>query len=139
VDPSKIKDVLSWNTPQNISDIQSFLGLVGYYRRFIEGFSRITKPMIEVLEKDESFEWFARCEASFQELKKSVTTGTLLVMHDVEKSFSIYCDALRLGLGCVLMQERHVVAYGSRQLRKHEENYLTHDLELAAVVHTLKI
>jgi hypothetical protein len=94
VDPSKIKDVLSWNTPQNISDIQSFLGLVGYYRRFIEGFSRITKPMIEVLEKDESFEWFARCEASFQELKKSLTTGTLLVMHDVEKSFSICCDAL---------------------------------------------
>jgi hypothetical protein len=65
VDPSKIKDVLSWSTPQNVSDIQSFLGLVGFYNRFIEGFSRITKPMTKLLEEDKIFEWFARCEASF--------------------------------------------------------------------------
>jgi hypothetical protein len=71
VDPSKIKDVLSWSTPHNLSNIQSFLGLAGYSRRFIEGFSRITKPMTKLLEKDKSFEWSTRCEASIQELKEA--------------------------------------------------------------------
>jgi hypothetical protein len=89
VDPSKIKDVLSWNVPQNVSDIQSFLGLAGYYRRFIEGFSRITKPMNELLGKDKDFEWSAECEGSFQKLNKRLTTAPMLVMPDVEKSFSI--------------------------------------------------
>jgi hypothetical protein len=81
----------------------------------------------------------AICEASFPELKKGLTTALILVMPDMENSFSIYCDASRQGIGCVLMQDGHVVAYASRQLRKHEVNYLTHDLELAVVVHTLKI
>jgi hypothetical protein len=79
------------------------------------------------------------CEASFQLLKKRLTTVLILVMHDMKKLFSIYCDASGQGLGCVLMQDGHVVAYASRQLRKHEVNYPTHDLELVAVVHALKI
>jgi hypothetical protein len=79
------------------------------------------------------------CEASFQELKKQLTTALILVMPDMEKSFSIYCDESGQGLGCVLMQDGHMVVYASRQLRKHEVNYPTHDLELAAVVHALKI
>jgi hypothetical protein len=70
IDPSKIKDVLSWNTPTSVFNIRSFLGLVGYYRRFIEGFSKITKPMTKLLGKDKKFEWSTKCEASFQELKK---------------------------------------------------------------------
>jgi hypothetical protein len=138
-DPSKVESVLSWNTPQNVSDIQSFLGLAGYYRRFIEGFSKIAKPMTELLKKGKTFEWTPRCEASFQELKKKLTTAPVLTMHDMERSFSIYCEASGQGLGCVLMQDGHVVAYASRQLRKHEEKYPTHNLELAAVVHALKI
>jgi hypothetical protein len=80
-----------------------------------------------------------RREASFQELKKRLTTTPVLTMPNVERSFSIYCDASRQSLGCVLMQDGHVVAYVSRQLRKHEEKYPTHDLELAAIVHALKI
>jgi ribonuclease HI len=76
---------------------------------------------------------------SFQELKKRLTTALVLVMLDREKPFSIYCDASGQGLGCVLMQDGCVVAYTSRQLTKHEVNYSTHDLELAAVVHALKI
>jgi hypothetical protein len=139
VDSSKIEDVLSWNTPTSVSDISSFLGLAGYYRRFIEIFSKITKPMTELLGNDKKFEWSAKCEASFQELKKWLTTTPTLVMSDMEKSFSIYCDALEQGLGCILMQDGHVVAYATRQLRKHEEHYPTHDLELAVVVHALKI
>jgi hypothetical protein len=121
VDPSKVKDVLSWNTPQNISHIRSFLGLAGYYIRFIEGFSKISKPMIELLVKDKTFEWTPRREASFQELKKRLTTTPVLTMPDMERLFSIYCDASGQGLGCVLMQDGHVVTYASRQLRKHEE------------------
>jgi hypothetical protein len=113
VDLSKVQDVLSWNAPMSVSDIQSFLGLAGYYRRFIKGFSKISKPMIELLEKDKKFEWTSACEASFQELKKQLTTALILVMPDMEKSFSIYCNASGQGLGCVLMQDGHVVEYAS--------------------------
>jgi hypothetical protein len=139
VDPSKIQDVLSWKAPTSVSDIQSFLEFAAYYRRFIEGFLKISKPMTELLEKDKQFEWTSACEASFYELKKRLMTVPVLVMPDMEKSFSIYCDASGQGLGCVLMQDGHVVAYASRQVRKHEVNSPTHDMELAAVVHALKI
>jgi hypothetical protein len=113
MDPSKVQDVLSWNVPTSVSDIQSFLGLVRYYRRFIEGFSNISKPMTELLEKDKKFEWTSACEASFQELKKRLITAPILVMVDMEKPFSIYCDTSGQGLGCVLMQDGHMVAYAS--------------------------
>jgi hypothetical protein len=105
----------------------------------IEGFLKISKPMTEFLEKDKKFEWTHACEASFQEMKKRLTIAPILVMPDMEKPFSIYCDASGQGLGCVLMQDGNVVAYASRQLRKHEAHYPTHDLELADVVHALKI
>jgi hypothetical protein len=96
--------------------------------------------MTELLRKDKKFKWTPACEkASFQELKKRLSTALVLVMPDMEKSFSIYCDAPGQGLGCVLMQDGHVVVYASWQLRKHEVHYSTHDLELATVVHTLKI
>jgi hypothetical protein len=139
VDPSKVQDVLSWNAPTSVGNIRSFLGLAGYNRRFIEGFSKISKPMTELLEKDKKFEWTSACEASFQELKKRLTTAPILVMPDMEKLFSIYCATSGQGLGCVVMQDGHVVASASHQLRKYEVHYLTHDLELAAVVHALKI
>jgi hypothetical protein len=113
VDPSKVQDVLSWKAPMSVSDIWSFLGLAGYYRRFIEASSKISKPMIEFLEKDKQFLWTPACEASFQGLKKQLTTAPVLVMPDMEKPFSIYCDALGQGLGCVLMQDGRVVAYAS--------------------------
>jgi hypothetical protein len=121
VDPSKVKDVLSWKTLQTISDIRSFLGLAGYYRRFIEGYSKISKPMTKLLVKGDTFEWTPRHETSFQELKKRLTMAPVLTMPDMEKPFLIYCDASGQGLGCVVMQDDHIVAYASRQLRKHEE------------------
>jgi hypothetical protein len=139
VDRSKVQDVLSWNVPMSVGDIRSFLGLARYYRRFIKGFLKISKPMTELLEKDKKFEWMPACKASFQELKKRLMTSPILVMHDMGKSFSIYCDASGQGIGCVLMQEGHMVVYASRQLKKHEAYYPTHYLELAAVVHALKI
>jgi hypothetical protein len=114
VDPSKVQDVLTWNVPTSVSDIQSFLRLAGYYWRFIEGFSNISKPMTELLERDKKFEWTSACEARFQELKKRLTTAPILVMPDMEKPFSIYHDASGQGLGYVVMQDGHVVAYASR-------------------------
>jgi hypothetical protein len=119
VDPSKVQDVLSWKAPMSVSDIRSFLVLAGYYRRFIDGFSKISKPMTEMLEKDRNFKWMPACEASFQELKKRLMTAPIFVMPNMEKSFSIYYDAFGQGLGCVLMQDGHVVMYASQQLRKH--------------------
>jgi hypothetical protein len=102
-------------------DIRSFLGLAGYYRRFIKGFSKISKPMTKLLAKGKTFEWTPRHEASFQELKKRLTTTPDLTMPDMEMPFSIYYDASGHGLECVLMQDGYVVAYASRQLRKHEK------------------
>jgi hypothetical protein len=139
VDPGKVKDVLNWMPPTTVLEIQSFLGLAGYYRRFVKDFSKIAKPMMKLLEMNKTFEWTKECQASFEELKKRLTSSPVLVLPDLTKKFDIYCDASRQGLGCVLMQEGQVVRYAYRQLRKHEENYPTHDLELAAVVHTLKI
>jgi hypothetical protein len=139
VDPSKVRDVLNWSPPKNVPEIRSFLGLAGYYRRFIEGFSKIVKPLTTLLEKGKDFKWDEKCQASFEELKKRLTIAHVLIMPYIHKGFDVYCDASRQGLGCVLMQEVKAVAYASRQLRKHEQNYPTHDLELAAVVHVLKI
>jgi hypothetical protein len=95
--------------------------------------------MTELLEKGKTFEWTPRREASFQELKKILTTTPVLTMPNMEKPFSIYCDVSSQGLGCVLMQDSHIMTYASRQLRKQEEKYPTHDLELAVMVHALKI
>ena len=111
---------------------------MGYYRKFLEGFSLIARPMTQLLKKGWKLEWIPACEASFQELKKRLTTAPVLATPDISKAFVIYCDASGTGLGGVLMQDGRVVAYLSRQLRPHEENYATHDLELAAVVHALK-
>ncbi|WVZ80100.1 hypothetical protein U9M48_027604, partial [Paspalum notatum var. saurae] len=123
----------------SVTGIRSFLGLAGYYRRFIKDFSKIAKPMTSLTKKNVKFIWSPKCEEGFQELKKLLTTAPVLAQPDVTKPFDVYCDASGQGLGCVLMQEGRVIAYASRQLRKHEANYPTHDLELAAVVHALKI
>ncbi|WVZ93741.1 hypothetical protein U9M48_039698, partial [Paspalum notatum var. saurae] len=139
VDPIKVSTVTNWKVPEIPKEVRGFLGLAGYYRRFIENFSRIAKPMTSLLEKDAEFRWTNAQQAAFDELKKRLTTATVLTLPDQQKKFIVYCDASRDGLGCVLMQEGKVIAYVSRQLRKHELNYPTHDLELAAMVHALKI
>jgi len=114
VDPSKVKDLLNWKPPTDVSEIRSILGLAGYYHRFIEGFSKHTKPMTALLERNAKFVWSDKCQASFDKFMKRLTTAPMLVLPDPSMSFSIYCDASRLGLGCVLMQEGRVVAYASR-------------------------
>nr|KYP57156.1 Retrovirus-related Pol polyprotein from transposon 412 family [Cajanus cajan] len=113
--------------------------VVNEKRRFIEGFSKIVAPLTQLTRKDQPFIWTDACEWSFDELKKRLTTSPMLVLPDSGEPCDVYCDASHQRLGCVLMQNRRVVAYASRQLKKLERNYLTHDLELEAVVFALKI
>jgi hypothetical protein len=139
VDPSKVKDILEWKLPTTVHQVRSFLGLAGYYRRFIPDFSKLVKPITSLLKNDIKFNWSSKYNEAFEQLKVLLTTAPVLDQPDINKPFDVYCDALGSGLGCVLMQEGRVIAYASRQLRRHEEHYPTHDLELATVVHALKI
>ncbi|GJY36234.1 reverse transcriptase domain-containing protein [Tanacetum coccineum] len=118
VDPAKIKEVKDWASPTTPTEIRQFLGLAGYYRIFIEGFLKIAKPLTELTQKNKN---------------------SNLALPEGNDDFVVYCDASLQGLGAVLMQREKVIAYASRQLKPHEENYTTHDLELGAIVFALKI
>ena len=131
--------VVEWKPPRNVTEIRSFLGLAGYYRRFVKGFSMIAAPMTRLLQKNVKYEWSEKCQRSFEKLKAFLTEAPVLTQPTCGKEYVIYSDASLNGLGCVLMQEGKVVAYASRQLKPHEKNYPTHDLELAAIVFALKI
>ncbi|RVW68549.1 Retrovirus-related Pol polyprotein from transposon 17.6 [Vitis vinifera] len=133
VDHSKVEVVQEWQRPTNVFEVRSFLGLVGYYRRFMEDFSSITAPMTRLTRKWVKFEWNEECEKAFQELKRKLTTAPVLTAPISGELFIVYCDASTVRLGCVLMQQGKVVAYALRQLKQHERNYPAHDLELAVV------
>ncbi|GJT20429.1 putative reverse transcriptase domain-containing protein [Tanacetum coccineum] len=139
VDPAKIESIKDWVSPKTPTEIRQFLGLAGYYRRFIEGFSKIAKPMTKLTQKKVAFEWGDKQEAAFQTLKNKLCSAPILALPQGAENFIIYCDASHKGLGAVLMQNEKVIAYASRQLKIHEKNYTTHDLELGAVVFALKI
>ena len=139
VDPAKIEAVVNWKSPQNVTEVRSFLGLAGYYRRFVRGFSVIASPLTKLLRKGIKFEWTAKCQNSFEQLKGMLVEAPVLTQPTPGKEYTLYSDASCIGLGCVLMQDGKVVAYASRQLKPHEQSYPTHDLELAAVVFALKI
>jgi hypothetical protein len=124
VDPGKVEDVLNWKPPTTVHEVRSFLGMAGYYRRFIPDFSRVAKPITTLLKNQTKFVWSPQCEQAFQTLKRLLTTAPVLAQPDIEKPFDVYCDASGIGLGCVLMQEGRVIAYASRQLKPHEENYI---------------
>ncbi|GJZ97724.1 putative reverse transcriptase domain-containing protein [Tanacetum coccineum] len=138
VDPSKIEAVKNWKTPTTPSEIRSFLGLAGYYRRFIANFSKIAKPLTSLTQKNQKYVWGVEQEEAFQTLKNNLCDAPILTLPDGVEDFVVYCDASNQGLGCVLMQRGRVIAYASRQLKTHEKNYTTHDLELGAVVFALK-
>ena len=120
VDPEKVEAVMSWERSESVFEIHSFLGLVGYYRRFIEDFSRLAEPMTRLTRKEVKFEWNDLCEKAFQELKRRLTSTPILIVPEMGQRYTMYYDASKDGLGCVLMQSRRVVAYGSRQLKNHE-------------------
>ncbi|GJY88493.1 retrotransposon protein, putative, ty3-gypsy subclass [Tanacetum coccineum] len=139
VDPAKIESIKDWASPKTPTEIRQFLGLAGYYRRFIEGFSKIARPMTKLTQKSVKFDWGEKAEAAFQLLKQKLCSAPILALPEGSENFVVYCDASHKGLGAVLMQREKVIAYASRQLKVHEKNYTTHDLELGAVVFALKM
>ncbi|GJU07648.1 hypothetical protein Tco_1124078 [Tanacetum coccineum] len=139
VDPAKIESIKDWESPKTPTEIRQFLGLAGYYRQFIEGFSKIAKPMTKLTQKSVKFNWGEKEETAFQTLKQKLCSAPILALPEGSENFVVYCDASHKGLGAVLMQKEKVIAYASRQLKIHEKNYTTHDLELGAVVFALKM
>nr|GEX15565.1 putative reverse transcriptase domain-containing protein [Tanacetum cinerariifolium] len=139
VDPAKIAAIKNWTTPTTPTEVRQFLGLVGYYRRFIKGFSLISKPLTKLTQKNKKFEWETEAEEAFQTLKQKLCCAPILALPEGSKDFMVYCNALLRGFRAVLMQREKVIAYSSRQLRTHEENYTTHDSELGAVVFALRL
>jgi hypothetical protein len=138
VDPKKVKAVVDWTRPTSIFEIQSFLRLAGYYRHFIEVFSKLSEPLAALTKKNAHLVWTDKCEHSFQELNKQLVTTSVLALPTKSGNFVVYSDASKKGLGCMLMNG-NVIAYASHQLKLYEQNYPTHDLELAEIVFALKI
>ncbi|GJX78204.1 putative reverse transcriptase domain-containing protein [Tanacetum coccineum] len=123
----------NWKVPKTPSEIRSFLGLVGYYRRSIANFSKIAKPLTSLTQKDQKYEWGVEQKEAFQTLKDNLCNAPILSLPEGSEDFVVYCDASNQRFGCVLMQRGKVIAYASRQLKIHEKNYTTHDLELRAM------
>ncbi|GJR84084.1 putative reverse transcriptase domain-containing protein [Tanacetum coccineum] len=139
VDPAKIESIKDWASPKSPTEIHQFLGLVGYYRRFIKGFLKMAKPMTKLTQKKVKFEWGDKQEIVFQLLKQKLYSALILALPEGSEDFIVYCDASIKGLGAVLIQREKVIAYASRQLKIYKKNYMTHDLELGAVVFSLKL
>jgi hypothetical protein len=138
MDPENIEDIREWLVPKNVIDVRSFMGLAGYYRIFIQGFSKIAHPITSLQKKGVKFQWTLDCEKSFQHLKQLLTSAPILRIADPNEDFNVCTDACKEGLGGVLSQNGFVICYESRKLKEHERHYATHDLELAAIVHALR-
>ncbi|GJW60902.1 putative reverse transcriptase domain-containing protein [Tanacetum coccineum] len=139
VDPAKIEAIKNWAAPTTPTKVRQFLGLAGYYRRFIKEFSLISKPLTKLTQKNKPYVWGDDEEEAFQTLKLKLCSAPILSLPEGSEDFVVYCDASLRGFGAVLMQREKVIAYASRQLRKNKENYTTHDLELGAMVFALRL
>ena len=139
VDPEKVEAVMSWERPRSVFKIRSFLRFAGYYRRFIRDFSLLAEPMTRLTRKEVKFEWNDLYEKAFPDLKRRLTSAPILIVLERGQGYTVYCDASKDELGCVLMKFGRVVDYGSLQLKNHEWNYPTHDMELAINFLALKI
>nr|GEW30229.1 putative reverse transcriptase domain-containing protein [Tanacetum cinerariifolium] len=139
VDLAKVEAIKSWTALKSPTEVRQFLGLTGYYRRFIEGFSLIAKPLTKLTQKNETYEWGEEEEEAFQLLKDKLCGAPILALPEGFEDFVVYCDASLKGYGAMLMQREKVITYASRQLRTHEENYMTHDLKLGVVVFALRL
>ncbi|PIK34749.1 hypothetical protein BSL78_28428 [Apostichopus japonicus] len=140
--PRKVKDVAEWVTPSTLTDLRSFLGLATYYRRFIEGFASIARPLHALTEKGKQFKWSDDCAEAFATLKNKLTSSPILAYPYDKDPFVLDTDASQFGIGAVLSQKQSgqelVISYGSRLLTKRERNYCTTRKELLAVVYFVR-
>ncbi|KAK1595675.1 hypothetical protein QYE76_018377 [Lolium multiflorum] len=139
VDESKIEAIQNWPTPMNVSQVRSFHGLAGFYRRFVPNFSTIAAPLNDLTKKGVVFEWGAAQDHAFDELKRLLTSAPLLALPDFNKQFEIECDASGIGIGGVLMQEGRPIAYFSEKLSGAKLNYPIYDKELYALIRVLEV
>jgi hypothetical protein len=130
---------MEWPIPKDVADIRSFMGITSYYQRFIEGFSKIAYSITSLKKKGIRFTWSQKCQEKFDQFKRLLTTTPILKVVDPDKYFTVCVDASKEGLGGVLTQDKHIIFYESRKLKEHERNYVTHNLELAVVIHALKM
>eukprot|EP00253_Pinus_taeda_P029145 PITA_29145 len=130
---------MEWSVPKDVVDIRSFMGLASYYSRFVEGFSRVAYPITSLQKKGRAFKWTPECQKIFEQLKHLLTTSPILSIADPNKDYVVCTDASKEGVGGVLMQEGKVIAYESRKLKEHAQKYFAYDLELAAIIHALKM
>jgi len=135
----KVKAIMEWAAPSNVPEVCSSMALVGYYRWFFEGFSKITNPIMELQKKKKKFVWTEKCAEEFWKLKELLMTMEILKFSNMDEELLVCTDASKEGLGEFLMQNDWVIAYIFRKLRKHEENYARHDLKLLAIVYALRI
>ena len=129
VDLTKVEAIVNWKPPRNVTEVRSFFGLAGYSRRFMSGFSIIASPLTKLLRKGIKFEWTDKCQNGFEQLKGMLVEAPVLTQPTSGKEYTLYSDASSIGLGCILMQDGKVVAYASRKLKSHKQNYPTHDLQ----------
>ena len=139
VDPAEVEVVMWWEVPKNALEVPSFLGLAGYYRRFIQDFSNIAMPLTRLTKKNVTVRWGTDQQMAFETLRWRLCEAPILVLPEELNDLVVYCDTSISGLGVVLVQRGHVIAYASRQLKPHKENYPTHFRSLGAVVFALKI
>ena len=137
MDPDKLRVINEWPTPTNLHELRSFIGMCSYYRRFIEKFSVIARPLHDLTKKKVQFKWTAKENQAFNDLKERLMSQPLLVLPDLKKPFEVYCDASGESIGAVLTQEGHPVAYESRRLHDQEKNLGIYEKELLAVIHAL--
>ena len=135
MDPEMVEAIREWKVPRYVAEVRSFMGLAGYYRRFITGFSRISHPITSLQRKEKKFQWTEECEKSFQRLKQLLTYAPIMRIADPSEDFVVCTDACKEGLGEILSQNGFVIFYESRKMKENKKNYATHDLELAAIVH----
>lgn len=138
VDLAKVAAVQDWERPKNEMDVRRFLGMVGYYKRFIKDLSKVATPLTNLTKKNRNFTWYAKCEYVFVGMKKKLTSTSVLLIPKSNVELTLYTDGSGIGLGAVLLQNGRVIAHG-KQLQPHERRYLTHDLELATIVFSFKM
>jgi hypothetical protein len=139
VDPEKIESIRGWPTPKSVTKVKYFMGLVGYYKNFIAGSSKIPHPITSLQKKGIKFEWTIECEENFNMLKELLTSAPILNIAHPNKSFLVCTDACKEGIGGFITQNGHFIGYKSRNFKEHEKKYATHDLQLDAIVHALKM
>ena len=139
VDSAKVSAVEEWPVPNNVHELRSFLGLANYFRKFIQGYSALVVPMTELTKKDKPFVWSDECQQAFEAVKHALVNAPVLALPDFKRPFTVIVDASGVGIGAVLEQDGHPIAYESRRFTPAERNYTVGEQELLAAVHAMKV